>query len=124
MKNFIFLALLLACQNYNSNSSDRARYGEIELENDPQFQRAYTIIQNRCVNCHTSQIHAAWATYTTSADWIKSGGQRVIPGSPQDSKLITRIINSGENDSNMPLGGSALPNDEYDALVEWIQNLP
>lgn len=123
MKIIGLLLLLAACQDYNSNSSDKARYGgDVVLENDPQFQQAYHIIQDRCVSCHTSQIHAPWSTYTTNAKWIESG--RVIKGDPQGSALIDRIINTGETNSNMPLGGSALPNDEYDALVQWVQNIP
>ncbi len=124
MKIFFFFSLfLLSCQDYNSNTGDRDKYGEVSLENNAQFRRAYSIIQNRCVNCHTSSVHDTWASYTTNEMWIKSGSNRVLPGRAQDSNLIIRIINSGHTNSNMPIGGSALPNDEYDALVEWIDNL-
>lgn len=120
---FLLLLLLIACQDYNSNSSDKERYGgDVQLENNPQFRDAYRIIQNRCVNCHTSQVHAGWSAYTTNAKWKESG--LIIEGNPQDSSLIQRIINTGETNSDMPLGGSALPNDEYDALLQWVQNIP
>jgi len=122
--NVLFLLLMGSCQNYNSNTTDRTRYGTQTLEDNPRFVRAYAIIQSRCTNCHTSAIHAGWASYTTSAKWVASGASRVVAGQPQSSQLILRTINSGETQSDMPQGGSPLPNDEYDALREWIENIP
>jgi uncharacterized membrane protein len=121
MKRILALLFLTACQDYNSNSSDRFRYGSLELENNPEFRASYAILQNRCINCHTSSVHSGWSTLTTSQKWIDSG--RVINGDAQNSILIERIINSGHTNSDMPLGSGALANDEYDTLVEWIDNL-
>lgn len=118
----LLLILLSGCQDYNSNSSDKEKYGQVQLENNAQFRTAYGIIQNRCVNCHTYQGHSVWADYTTNAEWIASG--LIIKGDPRNSRLIYRIKNSGQADSDMPLGGSALPDSEYDALVEWVENIP
>lgn len=121
---FIFvLFFLVGCQDYNSNTADRAKYAPVELENNPEFQRAYSVLRNRCANCHTSNIHSAWPSYVTSADWVNSGSGRVIAGNAPGSNLVIRTINSGHTNSNMPVGGSPLPNDEYDAIVEWIDNL-
>lgn len=121
MKFLLVLLFLASCQDYNSNTSDKFRYARLELENNPEFRASYAILQSRCMNCHTSSIHNGWATLVTSQKWIDSG--RVVQGNAQDSDLIIRIINSGHTNSDMPLGGGALPNDEYDTIVEWIDNL-
>lgn len=124
MKNFflLFSLLLFGCQDYNSNTSDKVKYGIIELEASPRFRAAYPIIQSRCVNCHFG-THNIWASYITNQLWIDSGDNRVIPGNAADSNFIRRTINSGNNNSNMPLGGSALSADEYQILVDWINGI-
>ena len=118
IKSFFIIFLLSSCQNYNSNSSDRSVYGPVILnEADPNFAQAYNIIQNRCISCHSSNVHNVWATYTNNAAWIDSG---MISNLPENSYFMQRIINSGGSGANMPQGGSALPNQEYETLKKWI----
>ncbi len=115
---FLFLLLLASCQDYNSNSGDRAKYGPVELtETDPNFRKAYFIIQDRCVSCHDHK-HDRWADFKTNDDWVKDG--LVEAGAPTTSELIIRIVNSGQVSSNMPPGGSAMPDAEYNHLVKWV----
>ena len=122
MKFFLFLFLFVGCQDYNSNSSDRSKFGPIVLdESDPNFTPAYNITQNRCVSCHSSPIHNHWSTYTSNEKWLDSG--MIVKGDPDNSIFIQRIINYGGTSSNMPQGGSALPQAEYDALRTWIENI-
>lgn len=116
------LAFLSGCQDYNSNTNDRERFGRVNLTGGAKFEAAYYIIQQRCTNCHSSSIHNSWASYTSEADWISRG--YVVAGDPDSSRLIFRIINSGGTDSNMPLGLGPLPNDEYQALVDWVNEIP
>lgn len=113
---FLTIFLLTSCQDYNSNSSDRDRYGAIELnETDPNFPQAYAIIQTRCASCHD---HAHWAAFKSNADWI--GNNYIIPKSPDSSTLINYIINAG---GSMPLGGSPLPDAEYNHLLKWVDEI-
>lgn len=118
---FFFLLLifsLTACQDYNSNSGDRGRYGPIVLnESDPNFAKAYGIIQNRCVSCH-DHVHDRWADLKSNDDWVTEGV--VTPLSAANSELIQRIVNTGGADSNMPPGGSPLSNEEYSHLLKWV----
>lgn len=117
---FSLLCLLFtitSCQDYNSNSGDR-KYGPVVLnEPDPNFARAYSIIQNRCVSCHDKE-HDLWASYTNNDAWVNSG--LVVAGNTSNSDLIRRIINTGNSESNMPPGGSPLSNDEYNHLIKWV----
>lgn len=119
MKYFFFILIFFSsCQDYNSNSGDRGRYGPVELdESDPNFRRAYEIIQTRCVSCHDHE-HDDWADFKSNDDWEASG--KVVPGDPAASVFIERIVNTGQTSSNMPPGGSPLSNDEYNHLVKWV----
>jgi uncharacterized membrane protein len=124
MKYFIFILLIFSsCQDYNSNSGDKGRYGPIELnESDPNFRTAYFIIQDRCVSCHDHK-HDRWAEFKSNAEWVADG--LVIAGQPATSELIVRIVNTGNaSSSNMPPGGGALPNTEYNALIKWVTEIP
>jgi uncharacterized membrane protein len=115
------LLLLVSCQDYNSNSNDVERFSKVNLTpSGGKFEAAYYIIQQRCTNCHSSTIHNSWAKYTNQQDWIDKG--YVTANDPDNSQLIFRIINHGSTDSNMPLGMGPLPNDEYQALVDWVND--
>lgn len=115
MKFLLLLFFLISCQDYNTNSFDRTRYG------NPVGEGPAKIIQNKCINCHSGE-HDSWAGLT-DAQWVATG--LVIPGDPDNSLFIKRIYNTGISGvSNMPIGGGALPNDEYQALKDWIQNIP
>lgn len=120
MRFFLVFILLAACQSYNSNTGDKAKFAELELEDNPQFRAAYKVIQSRCINCHGG-THNAWASYVNSQLWVDKG--LIVKGDASNSKLIKRTINSGETGSNMPPEGGPLPNDEYQTLLDWINGL-
>jgi uncharacterized membrane protein len=123
MKSIFFILLIFSsCQDYNSNSGDKGRYGPIELnESDPNFRKAYFIIQDRCVSCHDHK-HDRWSEFKSNADWVADG--LVIAGQPGTSELIVRIVNTGEVSSNMPPAGGSMPDAEYNALVKWVTEIP
>lgn len=118
------IALLLTyigCQDYNSNTFDQDRYGEIELTGSGDlstFRAAYPILQKRCMNCHR---HAQWAGYTDKNDWV-TNENLVVPDDEDgsQSQVLYRIKNFGGTSSDMPQGGSQLPAEEYEALKAWV----
>lgn len=120
MKLLFILSLILlsACQDYNSNSSDRERFGPVQLDGSGNFQKAYPILMKRCGNCH---YHSVWPSYKKESDWIDEN--LIEPGSAERSRVIIRTINTGGTEANMPQGGSALPRGEYDVLTAWIDGL-
>lgn len=119
------LALLLiitlgGCQNYNSNSADAGKYGPADIDtSDVNFVKAYPIIQSRCISCHA---HAGWSIYTSTELWVEQSG-RVVVGNPAASPLINRIKNFGVG-GDMPQNSGNLPAEEYQALVDWVTNIP
>lgn len=123
MKSFIaILLLLVSCgQSYNSNSTDRF-VGDLNIDiSTPageRLYRAYNVLQNQCVNCH-SGYHNIWSSYNTDQQWISAG--LVIKGEPRSSLLISRLQNEG---SDMPLFAPQISEADYQALREWIEEMP
>lgn len=115
----LLLFFTLSCQDYNSNTFDRDRYGDLELVGSANFKASYSILQTRCMNCHE---HAQWSEFTNESDWLRP--DLVIASDVNNSPLINRIINFGGSNSNMPEGGSALPPAEYTTLETWVLNIP
>jgi hypothetical protein len=120
IKYLLPLIVLAGCQDLNSNSTDKSRYGEGAVAGSPVFVDAFAIVQNRCANCHTSTVHNKWSTYRTEADW-KSKESTITAGNPDQSSFITRLKNYPNGD--MPVGAGPLPNDELEKLREWIDQL-
>lgn len=106
-----------SCQTQNSNSFDDILGGSSIDPSNTNLALAFTVIEERCIDCH-SGYHNSWSSYDTDQKWIDSGN--VSPGVIGDSPLITRLKNRG---GNMPLGGANLTEDEYNALVTWIEAL-
>ena len=116
------LAILVGCQDYNSNSNDDDRFKQVTLTGSANFNAAYYVLQERCTSCHTSSIHNQWASYTNEQDWVDEG--LASAGDADGSKVIFRIVNHGSTDSDMPQGMGAIPNDEYQDLVDWVNGIP
>ena len=67
-------------------------------------------------------MHAAWAGYKTEQEWVDLG--YVISQNPDQSRFITRIINYAGGQSDMPQALGALPDAEYQTLLDWVENIP
>ena len=125
MKNliiiFCFLFFTIGCQDYNSNSSDKLKYGDIILDDggDPNFLGAYQIIQSKCINCHEGR-HNSWVGLS-GPQWV-ANTDLIAKGLPDSSPLIMATTNWGG--SMPPIGYPGLTSDEYLALRNWITNMP
>jgi hypothetical protein len=121
IKLLSLLILLIGCQDINSNSGDKLRYGPLNLvDNDAAFAEAYVVLQVRCASCHQ---HTAWAGYKSNQAWVDAG--LVVPGNSQASSVVNRIINSESGTgANMPPGGGPIPESEFESIKDWVEQLP
>lgn len=124
LASLIFLTLLLsACgQSFNSNTSDFNLIASNFCTDQSNLRlcAANEILQNKCANCHTSAIHAAWTSYSTDAEWLAAGNNRVVAGDADASTIITKLKNYG---GNMPDQAPELTDAEAQALRDWIDAL-
>ncbi len=103
-------------QDYNSNSGDAQK---IQHESDDTITGSSTtvaalkVLRKLCFSCHTS-----WSAYKTDQDWIEQG--YVELGNAKGSTLVQMLINDG---GNMPQGGSALSDSDYNAILDWINGM-
>lgn len=116
----VLLLTYIGCQDYNSNTFDQDRYGEIELTGGgPEFGPAYSALQKHCMSCHR---HAQWAAYTDKQDWV-TNENLVVPGDPTGSQVLFRIVNfGGASGSDMPQGGAQIPEADYEAIKAWVES--
>lgn len=119
---FFFFFFLAGCgQSFNSHSTDRFKgSGNIDISTPSGLRlfKAYEVIQNRCINCHTG-YHNSWNQYNSDQDWLDQG--LVIKGDFRGSQIISRLQNEG---SDMPLFAAQIPEADYQLLKDWIENMP
>lgn len=109
---------LASCQGTNSNDVDTPAAGGSACDGTQEFCDALTVIQERCVSCH-SGVHMGWGAFTTEAQWTSSG--RVVAGAPSSSTLIVRLRNHSTSGDMPPAG--AIPDDEYRTLIDWVSGI-
>ncbi len=118
-----FSVTWVACANYNSSTSDDLEYVEVTANDaDPNFARAFSIIKNKCANCHQSpNPHVSWNSFNSNDLWLNDSGV-ITKKDAASSMLITRLSKNG-GIGNMPPAGD-LTDEEYTFLKQWINEMP
>ena len=81
------------------------------------------ILKRSCVQCHSGADRASGFSVESVESVLRGGARRgpaVVVGRPEQSPLIQVLVGTAE--PKMPLGG-ALPEEEIDAISEWIASL-
>ncbi len=88
------------------------------------FEAARTVLEVRCVECHTPEKAKGDLLLTTRESLIKGGesGTSLVPGSPEESEILKRVRLAHDDDDRMPpkKSGEILSPEEIAALSEWI----
>ncbi|GAA5126709.1 PSD1 domain-containing protein [Luteolibacter yonseiensis] len=91
---------------------------------EPDFDAARTVLETRCLECHTEDKAKGGLVLTNSEAMLKGGegGFSVKPGSPDESPLLKRVRLAPEDDEHMPpkKSGPPLTAEEIGALEKWI----
>lgn len=85
---------------------------------------AIQILEQRCFKCHgeTKQLGQLDARTVGSLQLGGKRGPAIVPGSPEDSRLL-QLIRPGAK-PHMPPGKTQLDADEIQSLTAWIASLP
>jgi|GEM_PF-2042286 len=119
IKHLLSVFIAVSCgQDYNSHSADGtlgtgATTAECSTSRQARLCRARTILAEYCYSCHSG-----WAAYDSDTDWSES--RLINLGDSKSSRIIRYLKNTG---GNMPLGSGAIPEVEYQSLLEWIDKL-
>ncbi len=93
----------------------------------PTVNTALTVVQNYCMNCHTSGQFGAtrWgniSNYVELRAFAYADNNRIIPGDPNNSVLVRRMLH-GPGDQSMPPFAPQNSKDQYQILYDWIASL-
>ena len=80
------------------------------------------ILTQRCGSCHGRSEPEAGLSFTSLAAATKvleSGQQAIVPGKPDESEVVRRVLSSDESE-RMPSKGPPLSPQQIDSLRRWI----
>lgn len=81
------------------------------------------ILNKRCIHCHGGVKKSGGFSLMTRAQALEpteSGHPAIVPGKPNQSEMIRRIL-SEDPELRMPLEGQPLPHNEVKILQKWIK---
>lgn len=81
------------------------------------------ILNEKCMGCHGGVKHAGGISVQYREDILgkgESGRPSVVPGKPEESELIRRIL-TDDHDDRMPKEKAPLSKAQADILVRWVK---
>jgi len=81
-----------------------------------------TLLETKCLECHNPSKVKGKLLMDTLANLTKGGesGAGLVPGQPEKSEIIKRIVLPKDSDDIMPPKGGPLPAAEIDVLKRWV----
>lgn len=86
------------------------------------FAKVQAIMETKCLECHNPSKIKGKLLMDTAEALLKGGesGKTLIPGKPDESELIKRIVLPKDNDDIMPPKGGPLPAEDIALLKQWV----
>ncbi|MDG2199554.1 MAG: hypothetical protein P8K80_00015 [Phycisphaerales bacterium] len=112
-------------EGYLFDDDDRAviTTEPVVMEDAGLQDQVATIIEARCASCHGPEKQKDKLQLFPLAKAFPADRQArwvVIPGDPDASKLIQRVMLPADHDDRMPPKGEPLTSEQVDLLKEWI----
>src|SRR5687768_2852156 len=81
-----------------------------------------TILKRACVDCHGPDKQKGGLRLDSRAAALKGGesGPALVPGQPNESELIRRVVRAKGVDGAMPARGEPLTRADVDRLRVWV----
>lgn len=111
------LRTLLAAPSTAVNASPHANNGTFDTLIHP-------VLQARCATCHNRERHKGGLNMDTYESLMHGGkdGPVIVPGNPDASPLLTRMLLPPQNDDHMPPADKPQPQlHEFALLRGWIE---
>ncbi len=123
----VVISSMNACSQFiaTDNISTGVDGGAITNPSASLFEKTQSTLARDCNGCHRAGGTAASFEFTTPQQFITAG--LIVPGRPRQSKLIYRMRNFNDTTvttDNMPVGGSAINSNDYQAIYDWIAEMP
>lgn len=125
----LFMSVLLAQNCAPQHMMSNLDSSSLNSQDTPAFLAAKDVLQSKCVKCHSSTGLASFAIFDLSAaqNFVSTG--QVIPGKPNESKLIFRLKKTWDEDhvanptvENMP-PTEEISKSDYNVLVNWVLSM-
>ena len=131
MKRLAFALLLASCtapvdsetkplgENVLSKEQiHAAKHGPVDF-----VTQVKPVLEAKCVMCHNRQALPGHMSLENRAEAMSSGalGTFIVPGSPENSLLISNVHSAHSKMSVMPAVGERLTDDEYAILTKWVK---
>jgi len=97
-----------------------------DVATQPDFATVQPVFLARCGKCHGERKQRGGLNLATQALALKGGesGPALLPGQPEASLLMERLLLPLEHDDHMPPSSKSQPTDaERAAIAEWITGL-
>ena len=131
MKRLAFVLLLASCtapvdsetkplgENVLSKEQiHAAKHGPVDF-----VTQVKPVLEAKCVMCHNRQALPGHMSLENRSEAMRSGalGTFIVPGSPENSLLISHTHSAHSKMSVMPAVGERLTDDEYAILKKWVK---
>ncbi|WP_345734492.1 PSD1 and planctomycete cytochrome C domain-containing protein [Prosthecobacter algae] len=86
------------------------------------FAQVQALLESKCLECHNPDKVKGKLLMNTAEAMIKGGssGTSLVPGKPDESELLKRVVLPADHDDIMPPKGGPLAANEIDLLKRWI----
>jgi hypothetical protein len=86
------------------------------------FAQVQSILESKCLECHNPSKIKGKLLMDTAEALLKGGdsGPALVPGKPDESSLIKRLVLPADDDDVMPPKGGPLPADQIALLKRWV----
>ncbi|MFM7605538.1 MAG: c-type cytochrome domain-containing protein [Prosthecobacter sp.] len=95
-----------------------AKHGSVDF-----ISHVKPLLEAKCVMCHNCVALPGHMSLENRAEAMRSGalGTFIVPGSPENSLLISHTHSAHTKMSVMPVVGERLTEDEYEILTKWVK---
>jgi hypothetical protein len=86
------------------------------------FARVQAVLESKCLECHNPDKVKGDLLMHTAESLLKGGdtGPALVPGKPDESELVKRLILPADHDDLMPPKGGPLPAADIELVKAWI----